>query len=168
MQTDLAKAITFAKRLMCFVMAQIQMKNTTEFELAELNGNNGALLVLEDGLYFQEYLPAKDVFSYFGDSVAIDATGAFGAFNLMKKMEESETPSPREVARALRNEFTLRELTDKKLLTHFPWCEVEGAKNRTFMGTVEVRLKQGYVIKLSGPEERAEAYTLISNKLNEP
>lgn len=147
-------------------MAQIQMNNTTEFELAELNGNNGTLLVLEDGLYFQKYLPAKDAFSYFGDCLAIGSTGVFGAFNLMKKMEESETPSPREVARALRKEFTLKELTDKKLLAHFPWCEVEGTKNRTFMGTVEVRLKQGDVIKLSDPNERTEAYTLVSNKLN--
>ena len=50
-------------------MAQIQLENMTEFELAELNGNNGALLVLEDGLYFQKYLPAKDAFSYFGKEI---------------------------------------------------------------------------------------------------
>ncbi|MDH3974480.1 MAG: hypothetical protein OEV42_09400 [Deltaproteobacteria bacterium] len=136
-----------------------------DFKYTEYDGKKGALILTEEGLYFQPYAIPKDSFSYFGDSLSIGITGIFGAINLTKKIEESESPSPGEVARFLRNEFSLEELKEKKLVTFFPWSKVKEVKNRTLMGTVEVKFNQGQVIKLTDPKERKEAYEIILNKL---
>ena len=141
------------------------MENLTVSEFADLRGVKGALIVADKGIYFQPYIADKDAFEYFGDALSIGVSGVFGALNLSRKMGEGESSSPREVARALRKEFSLQELIDKGLLSFFPWSKVTELKNRSILGVVEIKFPQNEVVRLTDPEERKLLFELISGKL---
>ena len=137
------------------------MEDKLVFEYVESDGEEGALLLGEEGLYFQRYLNGEEYFAYLGESVSINSTGAFGAINLISKLSEKSNATPREIAHRIRSQLSVGELLENGLLEHYSWKEIVNNKNRKIMGVLEVVTSTGRVFKLKVPEERENAYKAI-------
>lgn len=142
------------------------MNDKSEFEHVECEGIDGALLTCEKGIYFQPYISNEEFSKYFGDSMAIGATGVFGAVNMIKKLNEDNPKSPVDAARQLREHLSLEELLNKKVVKFYPWKAVLSIKDRKIMGLLEVSLEGGIKLKFRDHLERKSAHKLLNDHVS--
>ena len=138
------------------------MNDNSAFECVECEGADGALLTCEKGIYFQAYISNEDYLKYLGNSIAIGATGVFGAVDMIKKLNEDNPKSPVDVARQVREHLSLEELLDKKVVKFYPWQAVLAIKDRKIMGILEVTVEGGITFTFRDPIERKSAHELFS------
>ena len=101
------------------------MNMILEVDWVQMNETKGTGIFVEDGIYFQPYGSNSSNFPW-GDSLAIQATGAMGALHLHKKLSEKEDPLV--IARERRNSIVLNELVKNNEAAYFEWGHIANVK----------------------------------------
>lgn len=141
------------------------MKLLKEIDWVQSDGAKGALVLADDGLYFQPYEMSKRASCMMGDSLAINRTGVFGAVNMHKKLKNPETPSLPEIAKVIRREKGLKKLIGEGLASFIYWRDVTRIKKRKLMGTVEIIAVNGTKMIIRNPDDKKSVLDIVKTKI---
>lgn len=134
-----------------------------EIDWSRMDGKKGALILADDGIYFQPYNMSEKAPYLLGNAVSIGKTGVFGAANMYKKLTSDSAPSIPEIAKKLRVEKGLDGLVKKNMAIYFPWGQIKDIKKKIFAGTVVVLTKKGNKIVVSDPDNQKAVFNFISD-----
>lgn len=137
------------------------MKTILEIDWVRLDNQKGAILVADDGIYFQPYGTKKTDYP-FGDSMAIQVTGVIGALNLHKKLSEEEDPPV--VAQNIRESMEMEELVKNNLLVFFGWDCIAKLKKGWFGTPVVITMKDGREITIRN-QHTETVFECVSSKI---